>query len=164
MLLKYISSIFFGIVLLLVVAIFVGTVMQCNHPETFEVFSFQPQNSTAASSIKTYCDSCRKVLSVTTFRGEPEDSSYLDLVNNGEQLVDGQYYTITAEVSFGTHLSSKNRITCSIKSEDIEVYFSVTFKEEYKEKIDLLKDDDTITFYGKYSSDSFHWMDCELIT
>ena len=127
-------------------------------------YSFQFKGSTAVSYMKILCEKCDKVLYRNDFRGIPKDLSYLKVIDNGDELVDGEYFTITADVQYGSYISSKNRIRCMVDKDDIFVCFSVTFKEEYREQVDNLEKGDTITFYGKYSADSFDWTDCELIT
>ncbi len=164
MFLKYISSVLLALFIFMAVVFAVSMSVKCDHPETYEVFAFQSQNSTATSYMKVCCKSCDKDLKTYVFTGTPEDSSYLDVINNGEPVVGGQYYTITANVGNGSYISLENRISCVIERDDVSVNFSVTFKEEYREKIDSLEDGDAITFYGKLSSDGFYWTDCDLIT
>ena len=135
-----------------------------------KIFSFQFKGSTATSSIKPWCKSgtCG-YLGYSIFRGTPADTSYLDVIKeycNSDEIVGGEYYTMTATVLYGTYLSHKPRIVCKVQNEDIIVSFSVEFRKEFAEAVDwnVLKDGDEVTFRGRYYDVGCGWEDCELIT
>lgn len=160
---KYISNMILVIFIFFVIIFIFSYSIKCDHSETVKVFSFQNKNSTAMSDMKVYCKHCRANLKIYGFYGIPNDSAYLDVMNNGFNFEDGEYYTLTATVTIGAYASLENSIRCSISKNDIVVNFNVTFIEEYREKVDLLKNGDEITFLGKCSTDGMYCVDCILL-
>ncbi len=161
----FIARIVFCIV---VVAVIVGLVSSCpepcKHEERREEYSFESQNATSPNYIgykKKFCKNCDYYFGNTYFYETPSDLSYLDLIrehSDGDELIDGEYYTMSATVN----LNYVYGITCRVENDDIRVYFSVDFREEFKEAVKLMETGDEITFRGKFDITSCDWTDCEL--
>ena len=142
------------------------SIYRCTHNEMGTVFSFQHENSTATSYIKPYCKDCTHHFGYTSFRGNPDDLSYLDVVEqyiDGQIIESGKYYTMTAIVTLGDYEVNKTRVICEVEADNIRVAFSVEFKDEFEEQVSLIQVGDEITFYGRLYDDGFGWTDCELI-
>ena len=136
----------------------------CEHTEVVKSYSFQPRNSTAVNYMKKRCKDCNQVIYRNDFYDNPEDLSYLDVMNNGEHFVEGEYYTIEAKVQYN-FFDHDLKVKCIVEKDDVSVFFTVTFTEEYKEESGLLKEGDVITFHGKSAPEGrLYWTDCELIT
>ena len=162
---RFLVSLFLGIAIAIIgflcIPLFLG---KCEHTNTYKVYSFQSQTSHAMSYVKTKCRDCYDTLSTGLFYSHPKDKSYLDVVNNGEDLVADEYYSITATVEH-TFYTNGGKARCYIEQDDVRVYFTATFAEEYKEASGLLQEGDTITFRGKASPEGrLYWTDCEFIT
>ena len=137
---------------------------QCEHVETYIVYTFQPRVTATPNSYQVKCKECHKVFYTERFHSNPENKSYLDAINNGEPFIEGEYYTITATVY---HTFSTVGVTarCSVDTDNVHVGFDVTFKDEYQEDVDSLNEDDVITFRGKAAPDGkLYWTDCDLIS
>ena len=135
-----------------------------------KIFSFQPKGSTAMSYVKPYCeDISHTYLGYSVFRGTPDDLSYLEVIqehSDGDTIVPGEYYTMSAEVSlkfYNPSSSPKVGITCKVKSEKIIVSFHVEFKEEFREQVKLIQEGDIVTFRGRFYDEGCGFTDCELI-
>ena len=162
---KFLTSLFLSIAIAVVgflcIPLFVG---KCEHTNTYKVYSFQSQTSSAMSYVKTNCRDCYKTLQTGVFYSHPEDKSYLEVMNNGEPFVAGECYTITATVNQASY-ENDAWVGCEIKGSDVEVYFGVTFRGEYEVEVNSLVKGDVITFRGKASPEGrLYWTDCELIT
>ena len=139
----------------------------CRHNDGWrEEYSFNSQSNTSPNYIgykKRYCKKCDYTNDmITYFYSTPKDTSYLDLIrehSDGDELVDGEYYTMRAIVTRNYVYS----INCKVENEDIVVYFSVDFLEEFKDALELIEDGDEITFRGKFVEMGYDWTDCELI-
>lgn len=139
---------------------------KCEHEEIGTLFSFQFENSIAASDVKSFCNDCGQSFKITQFHGTPTDVSYLETVNNfidGNEIVAGEYYTMKAVVSVADHDINKTRVRCKVENEDVTVGFSVEFREGFEEQISLLQKGDEITFRGRLYDNGFGWTDCELL-
>ena len=134
--------------------------------EPGKMFSFQFQGSTAMSYVKPYCEHPGHIYISTSFRGTPNDLSYLEAIkanSDSDEIVGGEYYTVTATVALGDHDYIKTRIRCQIESEDILVGFSVEFREGFEEAVGALKKGDTVAFRGRYYDEGCGFTDAELI-
>ena len=139
---------------------------KCDHTNLKKNFSFQFEGSTAASSIKPICENCNQYFESTRFRGTPNDLSYLEVVKeyiSADEIVSGEYHTMTAIVTVLDHDYQRVRIHCKVENDDIGVFFSVEFKEEFEEAVSLLQKGQEITFRGKLYDTGFGWTDCELL-
>ena len=163
---KFISSLISGIILSILLILLLGFVIKCDHTNIIEVYSFQPEKSTAMSYVKSVCEECNQRFSLTLFRDTPPDDTYIGVIEEhckDEMFVKGEYDTIKATVTVLDYDTQKTKINCSVWRDDVKVYFSVTFKEEYEEAVSLLQVGDEITFYGKSALRGLSWTDCELI-
>ena len=161
----FIARILFCIVIGVVMGGLFSSCKPCEHKERREEYSFELQDINSPKYIgykKTFCKSCDYYFGNTYFYSTPSDLSYLDLLcehSDGEELVDGEYYTVSATVNNNYVYG----ITCRVENDDIRVYFSVDFREEFKETVKQMKSGDEITFRGKFVSNGYDWTDCELI-
>lgn len=163
---KFISSLFCGIILSMMLILLLGLVLKCDHNNIIEVYSFQPEKSTAMSYVKSVCEECNQRFNLTLFRDTPPDDIYIDVIGEhceDKTFVKGEYDTVKATVTLGDYDVQKTKIDCSVWQDDVKVYFSVTFKGEYEEAVSLLQSGDEITFYGKSALTGLSWTDCELI-
>lgn len=139
---------------------------KCDHTNLKKDFSFQFEGSTAASSIKPICENCNQYFEATRFRGTPNDLSYLEVVKEyitADEIVSGEYYTMTAIVTTLDHDYRRVRIRCKVGNNNIDVFFSVEFREEFEEAVSSLQEGQEITFRGKLYDTGFGWTDCELL-
>lgn len=163
---KFIASLCCAMVLSIMLILLLGLVLKCDHNNIIEVYSFQPENSTAMSYVKSVCEDCGQGIHSTLFRDTPPDEKYIDVIKEhckDEIFVKGEYNTIQATVTILDYDTQKTKINCSVWQDDIKVFFSVTFKGEYEEAVSLLQAGDEITFYGKSALEGLSWTDCELI-
>ena len=142
----------------------------CKHEERRAVYSFNAQDGIIqykyTGYIRYFCKDCDYYLGITYLGGKPIDTPYLDLIRehtDGDELVGGEYYTMTAIVSFCDYYPEKTMLSCRVENENTRVGFSVEFREEFEELIDLVQEGDEITFRGKFNDMSCDWTDCELI-
>lgn len=164
---KFLSSLCSGIILSIVMILLLGMAVKCDHNNIIEVYSFQPENSTAMSYVKSFCEDCGQRFHLTLFRDAAPDEKYIDVIEEhckDEIFVKGEYNTIMATVTVLDYDAQKTKINCSVQQDGVEVYFSVAFKEEYEETVSLLQVGDEITFRGKSASMGLSWTDCEIIT
>lgn len=137
---------------------------ECQHTDTVKKYSFQPSTSRAMSYMQSECTKCYEVLYTNGFVDNPRDLSYLDVMNNGEAFIEGEYYTVVAKVVYN-FFSHDRIVKCEVEKDGVIVYFTVTFTEEYKEESGSLSEGDIITFRGKAAPEGrVYWTDCELIT
>lgn len=133
-----------------------------------KIFSFQPKGSTAMSDVRPYCEKWgHSYLGYSLFRGTPEDLSYLGVIcehSDSDEIVWGEYYTITATVSLADYDFQRTRIRCEVQSGNIIVNFSVEFREGFEELVDAYDEGDEITFRGRFYDEGCGFSDCELIT
>lgn len=130
-------------------------------------FVFQFQGSTAASYVKRFCEHPGHFYVASLFRGTPNDLSYLDVIaeySDSDEIVWGEYYTMTATIVHGDYDYFKTRINCEVQSDDIIVYFSVEFRGEFEEAVGLLTEGDQVVFRGRFYDEGCGFTDCELIT
>lgn len=132
-----------------------------------KIFSFQFKGSTAMSSVRPYCESKEHFnLGYSLFRGTPSDTSYLDVIrehSDSDEIVWGEYYTITATVSTGDHDFNRVRIDCKVQSDNVIVGFSVEFREEFGKDMKDVEVGDIVTFRGRFYDEGCGFTDCELI-
>ena len=129
-------------------------------------FSFQFEGSTAASYVKKFCNCNGHVYIASTFRGTPNDLSYLEVLkvhSDSDEIVWGGYYTITATISLADYDFNRTRINCVVKSNNIEVYFSVEFQDGFEEIVGKYKEGDVITFRGKFYDEGCGFKDAILV-
>ena len=164
---KYLSSVVclcFVVVIALVIA---SACLVCEHEDTWMVYSFAPYEGTEYSYVKEVCKECRaNVYRPSLFKGTPTDQSYLELIRADSEILPGEYYTISAKVSvkfYNPSTSQRVSIRCKVESEDIIVGFSVEFREEFREQVKLIEEDDIITFRGRFYDTGCGFMDCELL-
>ena len=164
---KFLTSLLCSVILSILLMLTLGLVLKCDHNNIIEVYSFEPEKSTAMNSIKTVCEECGQSFSLSRGYGVPSDKKYLIFV--GEHCVDktftnGEYDTIKATVTVIDYFTPITEIRCSVCQDGVKVYFSVDFKEECEEAVSLLQVGDEITFRGKSALKGLSWTDCELIT
>ena len=116
---------------------------------------------------KRYCKDCGDYIGLVNLHSKSPDISYLELIRehtDADELVDGEYYTITANVTRAKY-GFEDSISCKVENDDIVVYFSVKFREEFLDAISytVLSEGDEIAFRGKFDWWSCDWTDCELI-
>ena len=137
----------------------------CEH-EMGKIFAFQFQESTANSNITPFCKKCNHYFGYSLFRGTPEDSSYLEVIKahiGEDEIIGGEYYTVTAIVTLADYNADKARISCKVQNEDVIVGFSVEFKGEFEDALNLIQEGDEITFRGRFYDTGCGFTDCELI-
>ena len=149
----------------------IGEALRCDHVDTWEVYSFQFENSTASNSVREVCKECHKNMArPALFKGTLVDKSYLEAVkehSDAQDFVPGEYYTITAIVTQADYDSvDKPRIGCKVENEDFLVGFSVEFREEFAEAVSYksLEKGVEITFRGRLYDEGFGFTDCELLS
>jgi hypothetical protein len=132
-----------------------------------KIFSFQPKGSTAYDYVKPWCKSRECVYpGYSLFRGTPSDTSYLDVIGehiDSDEIIGGEYYTVTATVTLADYDFARTRLGCKVQNDDIIVYFSVDFREEFEDAVGLLEEGDEVTFRGRFYDVGCGWEDCELI-
>lgn len=163
---KFIMGLLLGCVSLVLVLLLVSYNAVCDEHEMGKIFSFQFQDSTATSNVKPYCEKCNTYFQPKLFRGTPTDTSYLDVIDehmDGDEILGGEYYTMTATVAVADYDFDKTRIQCKVKKDHIIVGFSVEFQEGFEETVALLKEGDTVTFRGRYYDEGCGFTDAELI-
>ncbi len=162
---KFIASLFSGIILSIMLMLTIGLILKCDHINIIEVYSFQSENSTAMSCVKSVCEECEQSLGTALFRDNPPDESYIGVIEehiDDKIFVKGEYDTVRATVIFPDYDADRTRINCSVRQGDIKLNFMVEFKGEYEDAISLLQAGDEITFYGKSALKGLSWTDCEL--
>ena len=165
---KFIITVITSCLVAVLFAIIILSPGKCEHEEMVKVFGFQFQGSTAASYWRKHCKNCdnRYAYPSNPFRGNPTDLSYLEALKehiDGDEIVGGEYYTVTAIMTLGDYNIDKTRISCKVESNNIIVEFSAEFREEFEDLVDLLKEGDEITFRGKFYEEGCGFTDCELI-
>lgn len=163
---KFLASLFCGMFLSIILILLLGLVLKCDHNNIIEVYSFQPEKSTAVSSIKSKCADCGQSFSLTRFRDNPPNETYIDVIKehcDDKTFIKGEYDTIKATVVYPDYDFDRTRINCSIRQDEVDVYFTVDFKSEYEEAVSLLQSGDEITFYGKSALKGVFWSECELV-
>lgn len=163
---KYIISVITTCTVAVLLMLILFTPPKCEHEGKGEIFSFQSPGSTALGYVKPYCENCNHYFGYTLFQETPDDFSYLEVIrehSDGEDIVGGEYYTMTAIVTLGDYDSMKTRVRCKVRNENIIVEFSVEFREEFEDAVALLESGDEITFRGKFYDTGCGWTDCELI-
>lgn len=163
---KFITSLCCAILLSIILILLLGLILKCDHNNIIEVYSFQPESSTALSYVKSVCEDCEQGFHTTLFRNTPPDEKYISVIEEhckDEIFVKGGYNTMQATVTLLDYNTHKTEINCSVQQHDVKVYFSVAFKEEYEETVSSLQVGDKITFYGKSALESLSFTDCELI-
>ena len=129
-------------------------------------FSFQFKGSTAASHVRKFCNYPGHTYIASTFRGTPNDLSYLDALrdhSDSDEILWGEYYTITATVAIADYNFNKTRINCFVRSNTIEVVFSVEFQEGFEDLIGEYTEGDVITFRGKFYDEGCGFTDSILL-
>ena len=163
---KFFLSLFSGIFISILLVIAAAFIFKCDHTDKITSFAFQPEKSTAMSSVKTICEDCNQRFYFQRFSDKPSDSSYIDIIKEhteDNEFVNGEYDTIRAKVVFPDYDSLKTKIRCCVQQGNVYVYFSVEFKDEFEGAVSLLQEGDEITFYGRSALTGLSWTDCELV-
>lgn len=167
---KFIASVFFGCIVLVIVLLIVLTPKQCDHEDTRMFYSFASENSTASSYVKEICNECgESITRPGLFKGTLVDQSYLEVIrehSDGSEILVGEYYTVTAIVTLADYSSvDKPSINCKVENEDYIVSFNAEFREEFAEAVyyESLEEGDTITFRGRFYDVGCGFTDCELV-
>ena len=163
---KFLTGLLLFCVFLPVVFLMVFTPEKCEHEDMGKIFSFQFAGSTAASRYEPYCKNCYEDFNNTRFRGTPDDLSYLDVIkehSDGNEIVPGEYYIVTAIVTLGDYDYQRTRVNCRVENEDIIVGFSVEFREGFEEIVKSIQKGDEITFRGRFYDEGCGFTDAELI-
>ena len=166
-LIGYVASIVTACVLFLVAVVGIVSVTKCEHERVEKHFAFQFQDSTADSRLSWVCADCYQDIRRARFRGTPTDTSYLNVIaehSDGNDIVGGEYYTMTVTVTLADHDSTKTRINCQVRNNDIVVGFSVEFKDGFEELVSSIQRGDEVTFRGKFYDVGCGFSDAELIT
>lgn len=153
-----------AIVLLIIGAIVITGNNQCEHEDTRMLFVFHTEDG--KSYKRPCCKECYEQLKRTEFRGTPEDTSYLSLIqehSNSTEMVGGEYYTVTAKVSLEDYEPRKTRIRCRLENEEVIVVFLVDFRDEFEEAVGVIEEGDEITFRGRFYNQGCGFTDCELV-
>lgn len=171
--LKYLSNLLFTFIIIGFVLFFIILVMannKCDHNEKQRRFHFVAENSSAYSDMAVFCKVCGEQLTTyARFNGTPDDKSYLSAFSghiDSNEIIPGEYYTVTAAVTidyYGSRIEEP-RLACKEENDDYEVFFSVGFKEEYRDLISSVKKGEEITFRGKFYTEGCGFSDCELIS
>ena len=154
-------------ILSIILMLLLGFILKCDHNNIIDVYSFQPEHSTAMGYVKTKCDDCGKGFGYSLFRDNPTDEKYINVIGEhckDKIFIEGEYDTVKATVTLADYDFDKTRLNCSVRQGDVEVYFPVTFKGEYEEQVSSIQKGDEITFYGKSALEGLSWIECELIT
>ena len=166
---KYLTTVVLICIFIPILFLVLFTPKPCNHENTMMLFSFQPEKSTAYSNYRPYCKDCDTKLAYTNFKGAPNDQSYLEIVKEycgSSEIVAGEYYTLTAIVSYPEYDSyGTPKISCKIENDEVFVGFSVEFREEFREFVsyESLEEGTQITFRGRLYDNGFGFSDAELI-
>lgn len=163
---KFLSSLFGGIILSVILLLLLGLALKCDHTNVIEVYSFQPDNSTATSYVKSVCEECNQSFHTALFRDTPPNETYMDVIaehSMDKTFVKGEYDTIKAAVTILDYDATETKINCKVRQGDVIVNFPVKFKGEYEDAVSSLQEGDEITFYGKSALKGLSWTDCELI-
>lgn len=159
---------FFLLFVIIIVAMIVSSTDKCEHENTVELYSFAAQNSTAHSNVRPYCRDCGEKFEYQLFKGELVDKSYLSAIqenSDGDEIVPGEYYTVTATVPLGFTAYSSNTVwlNCKVENEEFTVCFNVEFRDEFEEAVRLVEEGETITFRGRFYDEGCGFTDCELL-
>ena len=140
----------------------------CYHDNIrYEYSVWTPNNGGYQWYKKHYCKDCGTYRGITYLHTNSEDSSCLSVLRehiDADELIDGEYYTLTAIVVFANY-GTNTSVTCKVQDDDITVHLSVDFREEFKDAVSysVLESGDEITFRGKFDGIGWKWTDCELI-
>lgn len=164
---KFIASLIGGMFLSIILMLLLGLVLKCDHDNIVEYYSFKPEKSVAYDYVKSVCDDCGQGFSVTSFYDTFPEERYTDVVREhceDKTFIKGEYDTIKAKVVYPDYDYDRTRINCSIRQDDVDVYFTVEFKNEYEEAVSVLDSEDEITFRGRSALKGLFFTDCELLT
>jgi hypothetical protein len=164
---KFVFSVVCGFCTVVLLILFVGFFLRCEHDNKIELFSFSPGGSVGNSYFKIKCDDCDQSFGYSLFSGSPTNTSYITTVEQhieNNSFAAGEYHTVRATVLSHDYDSTKTYIYCEIRDEDVVVRFYADFKEKYEQGLELFEIGDKITFRGKSSDKGFYWTDCEIIT
>ena len=163
---KFLLTVWGCILAVIVVIFIVFTPPKCEHTEKVEHFVFASEDSSAYSYVKHFCDVCDKSLGYGTFKGKPSNSSWIEVIkehSDSDEIVGGEYYTMTATMTLGDYDFTKTRISCEVQSGNIIVHFSAEFKDEFEDAIKLVEKGESITFRGKFYDNGCGFTDCALL-
>lgn len=165
---KFLTSLMLVCVFLPILFLAVFTPEPCEHEDMVTMYTFTSYNSTAHSNVRPYCRDCGERFRSQMFKGELVDKSYLSAIvehSDGDEIVPGEYYTVTATVPLGfyAYISDTVWLNCRVENEEYILFFNVEFKDEFEEMVKLVEDGDEITFRGRFYDKGCGFTDCELI-
>jgi hypothetical protein len=164
---RYIITVVFVCILIVVVLLIAFTPDKCEHEDMIMWYSISSDDY-SYSSVTPYCRDCGETFQYQQFKGELVDKSYLSAIiehSDGNNLVPGEYYTVTATapLGFNGYGSDMIALTCQAENEEFRIRFGASFREEFKEAVRSVEKGDEITFRGRFSDQGCGFTDCELI-
>lgn len=158
------------LVVMVAALVVVATPEKCEHADVVQRYVFARDDSTQYSTVQPYCADCGESLATHSyFKGELVDKSYLQALvehSDGNEIVAGEYYTVTATVPLGFYGYTSDTVflTCEVENEGFIVRFNVEFQEEFKELVESVEEGDEITFRGRFYEKGCRFTDCELLS
>ena len=155
-------------VTMIVALVIVATPKPCEH-ESATFYSFTSMDSTGQSRVNERCKKCNVRLTYdSSFKGTPIDQSYLSAIkenSDGDEIIPGEYYTVTATVpsGFTAYGSDSVRLYCKVENADFVIGFTAEFMEEFSEQVRSVGKGDEITFRGRFYDEGCGFTDCEWI-
>lgn len=163
---KFLLRLWGGMLLGIVLLLLLGLFLKCDHNKIIEEYSFQPEDSTAMSHVRSVCEDCGQRFHMTLFRDNSPDENYMDVIakhSADRTFVKGEYDTIKAIVTLPDYKETETEIHCMARQDDVKVYFCVGFKREWEDAVSELQEGDEIVFYGKSALTGLSWTNCELL-
>lgn len=165
---KFLVGVVLFCVFLPIVFLMVFTPAKCEHVNTATMYTFVSHDSVGYSDVRPYCRDCEKRLEYQLFKGTLVDQSYLSAIvehSDGNEILPGEYYTVTATVPLGFvgYASQNVWLNCKVENEEFILGFNVEFREEFKGLVSLVEKGDEITFRGRFYDEGCGFTDAELI-
>lgn len=158
------------LVVMVVALVIVATPEKCEHEDVVQRYVFARDDSTQYSTVQPYCADCGESLATHSyFKGELVDKSYLQALveySDGNEIVAGEYYTVTATVPLGFYGYTSDTVflTCEVENEGFIVRFNAEFREEFKELVESVEEGEEVTFRGRFYEKGCRFTDCELLS
>ena len=158
------------LIVMVVALVIVATPEKCEHEDVLKRYVFASDDLTQSSTVSSYCGKCGQSLTIPShFKGELVDKSYLNALvehSDGNEIVAGEYYTVTATVPLGFYGYTSDTVflTCEVENDDFIVRFHVEFREEFEELVRSVEKGDEITFRGRFGDKGCEFTDCELLS